>query len=254
MRFYLIAVLIWMLIGCDQQAIFERFIPQEEAAIAKELLSRLAAKDYAAIEKQLDPSIQVPTLRSTLEQMAAAFPPGQPKGVAAVGSNTITENGISTYNLTFEYQYEGVWLLSNVVFQRRDGRVNVLGLHVNPMKQSLQEINRFTLEGKGFLHYVVLALTIAVPVFIVYTLVLCVKTPIARRKWLWVLFVAVGFVQLSLNWTDGSFRLQPISFALLGAGFYRGGPYAPYIFNVAFPLGAIVFLARRRSLAAKCAG
>ena len=119
------------------------------------------------------------------------------------------------------------------------------------MKQSLEEANRFTFEGKGPIHYIVFALTVAVPLFIVYALVLCFKTPIARRKWLWLLFVALGFFQLTLNWTDGAFGIQPISFALLGAGFVRAGPYMPFIFNVTIPIGAIVFLARRRSLAAR---
>jgi hypothetical protein len=122
------------------------------------------------------------------------------------------------------------------------------------MAQSLQEYNRFALVGKNAIHYIVLSLVVAVPLFIVYALVLCLKTPIARRKWLWMLFIALGFSRLSFNWTDGAYKIQPISFSLLGAGFLKAGPYAPWIFTVAVPVGAIVFLVKRRSLVPQSAG
>jgi hypothetical protein len=183
--------------------------------------------------------------------MAATFPPGDPRGVTIVGSNTFTANEVTTYDLTFEYEYSIAWLLTNVVLQKRNGQTNVLGLHVTPMKQSLKELNRFTFEGKGAFHYLVFALTVGIPLFIVFALVLCVRTPIGKRKWRWLLFVTFGFVQFSFNWTDGSYAIQPITFAIFGAGFFRAGPYAPFVLTVALPVGAIVFLLRRRSLAAR---
>jgi hypothetical protein len=79
------------------------------------------------------------------------------------------------------------------------------------------------------------------------SLVLCFKTPIPKRKWLWMVFVAVGIGQLSFNWNNGGYQIQAFYFALLGAGFQRAGPFAPYIFNAAIPVGAIVFLFRRKS-------
>lgn len=252
--FLLLLGLLALLAGCDQQAMFEKFIPKEESAIAKKVLFQLAAKDYGAIEKQLDPSVKNASVQAALEQMAAMFPPEEPKSVNTVGANTSTVNDVTTYNLTFEHEFSNAWLLTNVVLQKRDAQITVLGLHVTPMKQSLKELNRFTFAGKGILHYIVFGLAIAIPLFIVFTLVLCFRTPIAKRKWLWLLFVALGFVQFSLNWTDGSYGIQPISFALLGAGFFSAGPYAPIIFNIAFPLGAIVFLFKRRSLGAINAG
>ena len=142
-RIFLLLSLLTVLVGCDQQAMFEKFVPKEEAAVAKQLLSRLAAKDYATIEGQLDPSVQVPSVRSELEQVAAIFPAEEPKSVSTVGSNTSTVNGLTTYSLTFEHQYSNTWLLTNVVLQRRDGHITVLGLHAHSMKQSLEEANRF---------------------------------------------------------------------------------------------------------------
>lgn len=246
--------LVALLVGCDQQAMFEKFVPKEESAIARRVLSQLAAKDYDSVERQLDPSVKNASVHAALEQMAAMFPLGENANVNTVVANTSTVNGVTTYNLTFEHEFSNSWLLSNVVLQRRDAQLTVLGLRVNPMKQSLKELNGFTLVGKTIFHYVVLALAVAIPLFIVFALVLCFRTPIAKRKWLWMLFVALGFVQFSFNWTDGAYGIQPISVLLLGAGFSSAGPYAPFIFTVAIPLGAVVFLFRRRSLAAANVG
>lgn len=242
--------LVVMLAGCDQQAMFERFIPKGESALAKQLLTSLAAKDYAAIEAQLDPTVAGPSVRSSLEQLAAVFPPEPAKRVTTVGANTFSLDDVTTYNLTFEHEYSRTWLLSNVLLRRRGTQVTVLGLRLSPMTQSLEAQNRFTFAGKGVLHYVVLALAMAIPVFVVGTFVVCARTPLARRKWLWLIFVALGVVQFSLNWTDGDWAIQPLRVSLLGSGYMRSGLYAPIIVNVSFPLGAVLFLLKRRKLGA----
>lgn len=240
--------------GCSQQALLEKFIPKEESEIAKRALYQVANKDFAAVEVKLDPSIRSPDTRSSLEQVADLFPPEDAKSITTVGAHTSTSSDVTTYNLTYELAFPDTWLLANVSLVRRDGKVTIIGLHVNKMEQSLGELNRFSLSGKGALHYTVLALAIAIPIFIVTMLVVCFRTPIAKRKWLWLIFIAFGFVGLSLNWTDGSYSIEPVSFALLGAGFFSTGPYAPVIINIAFPLGAIVFYFRRRSFGAANAG
>jgi hypothetical protein len=243
--------LIAVLVGCDQQAMFERFLPKAEEAMAKQVLAQLAAKDYAALEKQLDASIRTPTIRSDLERLAALLPRETPKSERTVGWQAHTVDGLTTYSFTFEYQYASTWLLTNVVLQRRNGAATIIGLHANPVSQSLADLNRFTFEGKGLIHYVVFTLVVAVPLFVLYALVLCFRTPMLRRKWLWLLFVALGLGQFSFNWTDGSYGIGLLNFALLGGGFFRAGPYAPIILSVSIPIGAIVFMMKRRALAAR---
>lgn len=226
---------------------FEKFVPKEEAALAKQLISQLAARDFAAVEVQLDQSLRSPDLRSKLEEMAKQVPSGEPKSIRSVGAYTNSTNSITRFDLTFEYQYNDAWLLANTVLERRDGKVVVQGIHFTPRTSSLETENAFTLTGKGALHYAVLALAVAIPLLVVYALVACARTKVPKRKWLWLLFVAVGLVQFQFNWTTAAWGIQPISFALLGAGFSKAGPVAPYIFTLAFPLGALVFLWKRRS-------
>ncbi|WP_247664474.1 hypothetical protein [Ideonella alba] len=245
----LIPILALLLSACDQQAMFDRFVPKEEAALAKQVVSQLAARDYASVEAQLDPSLRSPDLRSKLEAMAEHIPSGEHISVRTVGAHTNITNSVTSFNLTFEYQYKDSWLLANVVLERRNGKVLVQGIHVTPRSTSLEAENAFTFDGKSALHYAVLVLAVGIPLFVVYALIACVRTQIPKRKWLWLLFVAVGMVQFRFNWTTGAWGVHPFSVALLGAGFAKAGPVAPYIFTLAFPLGAFVFLMKRRSFA-----
>jgi len=199
-----VVALLALLAACDQQALFDKFVPKEEALISRQFLTSLAARDFAAVEQQLDPSLKSPDLRAKLEQVADQFPMNSPTEVQVVGANMLTTAQKSTYNLTFQYTYPSKWLLANVVLQRQGNQVTVAGVHVNPLSDSLQSVNRFTFQGKGIVHFIFVALAVAIPVFVLYALVACIRTPIARRKWLWVLFILVGLVQFSLNWTDGA--------------------------------------------------
>lgn len=248
MRRLITLLLAIALLGCDQQALFEKFIPKNEEAIAKELIAKLSARDYPAVEAKLDKSLQPPDIRSKLEGIAELIPAGEPKSVRTIGAYTNQINAITNYSLTFEYEYNDVWLVANVVLRRSDGAVSVTGIHVSPHKESLETENAFSFKGKSWLHYVVFGLAIAVPLFILCTIVVCARTKIARRKWLWLLFIAMGFFVVQLNWTTGAWSVNPIYFLLLGAGFAKAAPAAPLILSVSFPLGALLFLVKRRSL------
>jgi len=237
-----------LLFGCDQQGTFDKMVPQEEASAAKQLIAKVAAREFTAVEAQLAANLRTPEIRAKLEGLSRAVPAGEPSTIQAVGAYTMHSTSGTTYDLTFEYRYPDSWLLANVVLERTEGKLTVQGLHLTPRTVSLEAENGFTFQGKGALHYLVFALTVAIPVFIVYVLVVCAKTKIPKRKWLWLLFVAIGLVQFQFNWATGAWGLNPISFSLLGAGFVKAGPVAPCIFTVAFPLGAILFLARQRSM------
>ena len=250
MRRPLIALLLLaaLLVGCDQESMFEKLVPAEEAAVAKEIVARLSERDFAPVEAQLDPKLRTTDVHQKLEQVASLIPAEKPKSIRTVGANTMRMNSVATYNLTFEYEYRDKWLVVNTVLERRDGRLMLEGIHLTPTQQSLEAINRFSFEGKGLLHYAVFALAIGIPVLVLYALVACVRTRIPKRKWLWLLFVAVGVVQFRFNWNTGAWEVQPLAFSLLGAGFAKMGPVAPWVFTLAFPLGAILFLVKRRSI------
>jgi len=241
------------LLGCDGSGFADLFIPKEEAAQAQDFVARLAARDYPAIEAVIDPALKTPELRGQLEKMVSLVPAGSPKSVRTVGALTMKGIAGSTYDLTLEYEYPEAWLMARVVLQKRDGQLSLKGIYFEPRSQSMAAQNRFTLDGKGALHYIVLTLAVVVPLFILYALVLCFRTRFEKRKWLWLLFVAVGLVQFQLDWTSGAWRVQLFSFVLFGAGIAKSGPVAPWVLTVSLPVGALIFMLRRHAKRAAAA-
>lgn len=233
------------LTGCDQKAWLEKFIPREEAEFSKSYLALFQARDFEAIEEKIDPTLKSTELRPKLEQIAAIFPAEEPIDIQTVGAQTFTNADITQVNLTFQYAYPGKWLIANVVLLKKGGDTVVTGVNVQPLPDSLENFNRFTFEGKGAIHFAILAFAIIVPLFIVATTILCIKTPIPKRKWLWVVFVLLGFVQVTLNWSDGNLNINPLNIQILGAGF-QTSLYGPLLLSVSLPIGAIVFLLRRK--------
>jgi hypothetical protein len=79
----------------------------------------------------------------------------------------------------------------------------------------------------------------------IYALVTCVRTTVTPTKWLWILLILPGVGKVSVNWTTGDWQVMPLAIQLLSAS-ALSSRYGPWVVAVSFPLGAILFLLRRR--------
>lgn len=237
----------WILSGCDFNEYYVSQMPNE-VQDGKEVLVLLAAKQFNEIESRLHPSINNPKTKSQLREVAEYFPSETPIEVKAIGSSTYVKDKIWQGVFTFQFEYSDSWLAASVTLQREGGsQPTIIGINVRSLEGDLEQIHKFELAGKSLTHYLILLGAIAIPAFIVLALILCIRTPMSKRKWLWILFILIGVVRVSLNWTTGAIDINPLGFQLLGAGFSKASPYAPVILMVAVPVGAIVFLIRRKS-------
>lgn len=235
----------------DQAAMMNKMAPTENIEVAKHYIALLRNHQYDLIAKDLDPSIKTSNVRATLAQMEALIPPQEPTSVTVVGSQTykVITNGKTsiTANIALQYEFPDKWLLINVATTKTETGTSVTNFNVNPIADSLENMNRFSLSGKKPLHYLILALAIIIPIFIVYTLVLCVQTKMGKRKWLWVLFILFGIGQFRLNWTTGQWWLSPLSIQTFGANAFAP-LFGAWMLSVSVPAGAIAFLLRRKKL------
>lgn len=204
------------------------------------------------MKEALAPALRTPDIDKKLAELATPFPAGQPKSVRVVGANTsaVSKNGgpaTTRYNLTYEYEYAGSWVLANIVLKRDEAGLQVVGLHTEARSRSLEATSGFSLAGKGVRHWAFLALVIAIPLFCVYAFVMCIRTPNLQHRWLWAIFTLVGFVSVSLNWSTGELGFRPLYFQLLGAGVLQNG-YGSWLMSITFPLGAVWFLWKRYTL------
>jgi hypothetical protein len=121
---------------------------------------------------------------------------------------------------------------------------------VGRIPESLERMHRFTLRDKRARHYVFSGLSIVIPAYILWSAVVCLRTPIRRRKWLWLLFVLFGFVGFTLNWSTDYLDINLAGMRLLGASAEKASPYSPWLITVSVPLGSVIFLVQRRKLSA----
>lgn len=250
-KFIIIPVVLvcFLLAGCDQKALIEKFVPKDDDALARRFLELVRTGDYVAAEKMLDASLRGEKSMEGFRELNAVLAHGGQLSVEVIGVHTFSSLSDNTKNtnLTYQIRFDDAYAAGNVSIQHAAGTATVYSARFQLLPDSLESVNRFTFSGKSIVHYLVFAACIAVPVFVIFTLVVCVRTPV-HRKWLWIIFILIGIGQFQFAWTTGQYDVKWFSFSLFGAGVMRSSSYASWIFSFSVPLGAIVFLALRRKL------
>jgi hypothetical protein len=205
-------------------------------------------KDSAALLKRMTPDLRAQATPDAFEKLYAEVPPGLPTQPVLVGYNYFSSPSAQQALVSLQYPFPDAYVLVQVGVQSSGPEPTLYTFHVQRLPGALEKLNAFTVRGKSWRHYLFLAFALAVPMFIITSLVLCVRTPLPRRKWLWIILVAFGYGQFTMNWTTGEVGSRPISFQLFGGGAQSRGPYAPWFVSFSVPFGALVFLHRRRQL------
>lgn len=241
---------LFFLCGCgDPASVMKKFTPPEDEAVATNYIALLRQGKFEKFKRDLDPDLKDVITQETLVKMAAAIPEAEPISVKVVGAHQVNDPGLYRINLSFEYQFPSNWMVINVATQKKDGVSTIIGFHVYKFSDSLENFNRFTLTGKKPLQYVTLVCAVAIPLFILSTLVICLRTKMKTKKWLWIIFILIGFGKFTVNWTTGQWHFGLLYFQLLG-GSAVTLPYCAWMISISVPLGAILFLLRRKELAA----
>lgn len=147
----------------------------------------------------------------------------------------------TTYSAGYQYEYTDGWAYVALQLTVENGNTVLHRLNITRLTQSLRELNGFTFAGKGAVHYVVFALAILIPIFIIATFVTCFRMRNLKRRKRWLAFILLGVGGVALNWTTGASAINILSVGILGAGFFMASALAPVMFKVWFPLGAVLF-------------
>ena len=244
--YFCIIISLSIITSCSYDEMMDKLIPKEEAKFAEDYLTKLRAKDFKYIKSQMSKETLAQANDVLLEKMSNYFRKGELLSTEIIGSQVNVFNDKWRGNFSFEYHFSDGWNLANAAFQKTEDKYEVIGLNVYQTNMSQKEFHAFTLKNKSILQYLILLLAIIVPVFIIVTTYYCARTPIPKRKWLWVIFVLLGIFSVQLNWTTGAIGIQPLSASLFGASAVAAGTHAPWIISTSFPLGAIIFWFKRK--------
>ena len=253
-RFRLVVVFcVVFLAGCKRDALMHKYAPPQAQEEAERYFNQLRDHQMDQLEGELDTSLGTPEeIRETLAKMVEVFPQGAPKSVKLVGYNRVEVADVETNSMSLEYEFPQKWLIADVTTQKRDGFTTITGFHLNQVGAPLEVVNRFTLRGKGVAHYALLLLWVGAILLQLFAFYECIRTEMKELKWFWLLFIAFGVGRVTMNWTtsETSFRLLNVQ---IPASMAWAAFYGPGILSVSLPVGAIVFLAKRRRLAASAA-
>lgn len=229
--------------GCYSQPGNGQTPPSDVLVFAQESIAMLQARDVDGLVRRLAPQPVSPDVHVELARMADALPKGSARLVAFIHnpSNEATD-------LAFAIGPDEAPSLVRISIQRTQHSMVVRGLFADSLTAPLSEVLAMSWRGKGAAHYVIFAGAIAIPVFIVLTLVRCLRVKILGRRWAWAIVILLGVGQLTLNWQTGEFAFQPVFIQFLGAGYIAPlamSPVAwPLLISVSLPVGAIAFHVR----------
>ncbi|HZE13719.1 MAG TPA: hypothetical protein VE086_08180 [Chthoniobacterales bacterium] len=246
-----------LLNGClDGKELIRKFAPKEDDEFARLFIERIRTARYEEAQPMLEPTVAQKAGADGLVRLHQIVDHGEPISVELIGANVgylrpWDKSAASRQaNLTYQLQFRDAWVVATMVVQNNDKGRQLVSAFFQPLPDSLEVLNRFTLKNKSIHHYLFFAAVICVPLFILFVLIVCIRSRV-RFRWLWIVFIVLGFVQFRLNWTTGAWDVQPASINLFGASFMRGSSYAPWILTVSIPLGAALFLVLRSRLPRK---
>lgn len=235
--------------ACAPGGGIERLADDAKEQMARRYLERLAAGEVDSLLSEIDPSLRSEATRSQLEKMRDVLPRTPPSVVNLVGYHLDSSDRGRMYNLTYQFGYGDKWILANAAWLERPSAPPLIeGLSASPLREPLQETNALSFRRAGPRHYLFALAGVLIPLFCLATLIASFRTRIERRKWLWRVFICLGFFSLSLNWTTGAISFAPFTMAVFGATAMAASIYSPWTISIALPIGAILFWFKRAQL------
>jgi hypothetical protein len=103
----------------------------------------------------------------------------------------------------------------------------------------------FWAPGRTSGQWLFLALAVATPAFMLWTVVRVLRAPVLGGRLFWALACIAGLGTLWMDWTSGITGFQPYSLRLLGFGLEKGpSPLSPWMVSLTLPIGALAASAR----------
>lgn len=246
---FLLFLLLCLVASCTQKDLTLELVPPVDQALALHYVDLLRSRNFDEIDRAVVPSVRGPKLYAALLKMTEALPDEQPSSTKLVGAQLRTDKDGTRTDLVFEYDFSGKWVLANVAMLRKQESVSLVALSVRATPESLEEHHRFRLAGKSAVHYIALTLAVVFPLLTLYALVTCLRSRLSGIKWPWVLFILFGLGNFTINWTTGETQFSALTIRLFSASI-AALSYGPWMLSVSLPLGALVFLFRKKALTA----
>jgi len=226
---------------------WHRFVRPEDETFALAYFDSVRFERFDYAVRELSPLLAgIPGVRDSLVSVARLLPHGALDSMHLIGVNRFTSSSIDRSDLSYEYHSANGWGAASIVVLVQDGQRLVHGFRAEPLSRPLEATNAFTLHDKGLGHYLMIGFMIVCVATAFGSAVIALFTPM-KRRWAWALLALVGAGTFGFNWSTGQGQVALVHLLLFDAAFVKRGPAAPWILQVAFPIGAILTLRHVRS-------
>lgn len=200
----------------------------------------------------LDPQKQASEAKQGLEALSRMIGNQKIDGNRVVFTQTRLMRSLNEetrhHTIHLEYTINGNYYLLETNVREEKDRLTMNRYYMTPIPYRVEHLNSFSLRNKGPHQYLFLVLMIAIPLFIVISLVTMFRSDI-KKKWLWFFIIICAAIKFTLNWETGQLDFQIFSVQLFGAGFIKSPAYAPWHLHLALPLGAVAYWLQLRRAA-----
>lgn len=240
------ALLSLFLCGCSQTddlPLLDTAAPGD--AFARSFIEDVAAGDAKSAYEKLTPELRgddaMTFLTATGENIGelnhADYKIVEQRAEIRTGA---TEGRVKMYSLGYEYVFGKGHVLFLMTLKEKDGAAEVTSFNVDYLPEPLSDLTAFNLNDKSFIHYLFLFFGVAVPFFVITTMIVMLRSKMpVKRKVLWTLLILlVNMPQFSINWATVEVDFSMFNISLLGFGISRPALYLPWIFSFSLPLGA----------------
>ncbi len=240
-KIYIVIVVAFLASSCspDMESMVRKFVPEDAIAVSDLAVDHYLEKNSEGLMSIADPSLKTEATEAALIKLYDFRGDGEVISKKIIGGNfkTSTSTGTSA-EVTYEIEMSDRYLIIATVLQKTENQFRLLGLNVNVMETSYSESVTFSFAGKTPTHYIIFGLTILVPLFILFTLIACIRKKGMKRKILWCIFILFSFGSVTFNWATAALSFSILQFQLFGAGFVLTDAW---YFKVGIPLGAILW-------------
>jgi hypothetical protein len=101
-------------------------------------------------------------------------------------SKLLGKDGFNLYWIEYEYKLGNKFFYFTFGINDQNQKLTITGFNITKLDNSLSKTNAFTFQGKGLMHYMFFSMMILIPIFIVITVIVAIRTKIPK-KWLWIL-------------------------------------------------------------------
>lgn len=216
----------------------------------EKLLNAIIADDYAAAWDTIYQEIDAVEFKRMYVELQPHLAQIETYELVASNINKTVSNGVSTVSVRYMMTAGDLRLFVDV--SRVEGYEGLTGFYLNEYVPVITTGTLGNMQGANVLQWIFLVVGLLELVFVLGAFVDCCRHKM-KKKWLWLLLIALGYMIFSLIVTPEQFRVGMNVGAILNYTSLIRYSTGGFTLRLMIPVGAIVYLICRKTLFEKYA-